>query len=71
MYNIMDKIIKEVSLLTKLKVMNQMFMVDMLVNAGYRDDKMWCDGEEKEITIITECAKNLAISQLKIINETK
>lgn len=48
MSEIFEKLVKEIPLATRLKVANEMAFIDLIVELGYRKDKMWTD-EENEL----------------------
>ena len=60
---------KKISLKNRLYITNFMTMIDVIVEAGYREDKGWDDSEDEQILIISEHAKKLTKEQLKLIKK--
>lgn len=66
---IISRILKKVPLEIRLRVNIQMGMIDMLTEAGYREDKMWGADEDVQFGKIYECAEKLAKRLLEAIQE--
>ena len=62
---IIKKAFENVPLRNKLYIMNFTAMIDVIVEAGYREDSGWEDSENEQINIISEHAKKLTKKQLK------
>ena len=73
MKDIIQKLLDETSLETKLRILNEMYFIDLLTKLGYREDKMWTDSPEDDDKLRTICtlAKDLANTQLKEIKRHK
>ena len=53
----------------RLYIMNFTTMIDVIVEAGYREDKGWEESEDEQILIINKLAKKLTKDQLKLIKK--
>ncbi len=66
---LIDSIREETSLETRLKVLNEMFFINLLSELGYREDKMWTSDENEMLEKICNLALKLAKYQIDDINE--
>ena len=67
MSEIFEKLVKEIPLATRLKVANEMAFIDLIVELGYREDKMWTDEENELLGKLCELAQKHTDSILKDI----
>jgi hypothetical protein len=65
------KLLKEIPLKTRLKVSNEMAFINLIVELGYREDKMWTDDENELLAKLCGLAKEHTDSVLKEIEEWK
>ena len=65
--NIIEKILSEIDLRTKLKVNNEFAFVNLLTELGYRKDKLWTDYENDMLDKIFDLASELADTQMEEI----
>ena len=66
-----EKLVKEVPLKTRIKVANEMAFINLIVELGYREDKMWTDDENELLGKICVLAQKNTDSILKDIEEWK
>lgn len=66
-----EKLVKEVPLKTRIKVANEMAFINLIVELGYREDKMWTDDENELLDKICVLAQKHTDSILKDIEEWK
>lgn len=73
MKDLIQKLLDETSLETKLRILNEMSFIDILTKLGYREDEMWTDSPEddKKLKIICDEAKKLAKEQIMEIKKHK
>ena len=64
-----EKIVKEIPLKTRIKVANEMAFINLIVELGYREDKMWTDDENELLSRLCGLAKEHTDSILKDIEE--
>lgn len=64
-----EKIVKEIPLKTRIKVANEMAFINLIVELGYREDKMWSDDENELLSRLCGLAKEHTDSILKDIEE--
>jgi hypothetical protein len=62
-----NEILKKVPLSTRLKVANQLAMIELLTTMGYREDKSWGEEEDEKLKILTKAAQELAAKQMRIL----
>ena len=67
--NITDEILKNTSLESKLKVMNEMAFINLITELGYRKDRMWTDSENDLLQKLCDLAKEHTDNIIKKINE--
>ena len=70
--DIIEKLLKETSLDTRLNVINEMMIIDFLTVMGYREDKMWSEDEDNQLSKLCDFAKKmtkLQLDEIKIIRE--
>ena len=64
-----DKLLKEISLEVRLKVDNEMNLIDFLTETGFRKNEMWKPEERELLMKLAEFAKKMTNSQLNIIEQ--
>ena len=69
MSKVFKKILKETPLKTRLKVANKMAFINLIVELGYREDKMWTDDENELLDKLCGLAKEHTDIILKDIKE--
>ena len=69
MSEILDNILGKIPLKTRLKVLNEMMLMDFLVEFGFREDKQWTDEEEEMLTKLLNFTKRITKSQLSEIED--
>jgi len=67
--NHIKELLKETPLKIRLDVLNQMFMIDLISELGYREDTMWKPEEQKILNKLCKHAHKLTRAQLKTIKE--
>jgi len=50
------KLLEDIPLKTRLKVLNEMAFIDLISELGYREDKMWSDEEDELLSKLCKCA---------------
>jgi len=69
MSEILDEILGRIPLKTRLKVLNEMMLMDFLTEFGFREDKQWIEEEEEMLTKLLNYAKKITKSQLSEIED--
>lgn len=69
MSEILKKLMDEIPLETKIKVSNEMAFINLIVELGYREDKMWTDDEDKLLNKLCKLAEKHTKSILEDIKE--
>ena len=64
-----NKLVKEIPLKTRLKVTNEMAFINLIVELGYREDKMWTDDENEILSKLYLLAEEHTDSILKDLEE--
>lgn len=67
--NLISDIAKNVPLKTRIKVSNEMAFINLIVELGYREDKMWTDDENELLDKLSVLAQEHTDSILKYIEE--
>jgi hypothetical protein len=67
--NIISELCKKIPLETRLTVSNEMAMIDLLTELGFRDDKMWTKEEDPMLEKLCNLAKKWTKIQLDEIKE--
>ena len=67
--DIVNKVIKETPLKTRLRVSTEMAFINLLNKLGFREDKMWTDDEDEMLEIICSLAEDLADDHIKEFEE--
>lgn len=65
---IFEKQNKEISLETRLTVLNQMIFMDLLTEMGYRDG-YWTEAEDEKLKILCESAEKATQEQIETFNK--
>lgn len=65
----LKELIDSISLETKLQVHNELAMINLLTELGYREDKSWTPEEDEKLSILLKSAKRLTMYQLEEIEE--
>ena len=65
--NLIEKILSEIDLRTKLKVNNEFAFVNLLTDLCYRKDKLWTDDEDEILSRLIDLASELADTQMEEI----
>ena len=65
-----DKLVKEIPLKTRIKISNEMAFINLIVELGYREDKMWTDDENELLGKLCSLAQKHTDRILKDIEET-
>lgn len=71
---IIEKILKETPLKTRLKVSNEMAFIHLITELGYREDKAWDENDEEDNRILlklTALANEHTNNQMKTIDRWK
>jgi len=68
---ICERILKSIPLETRLKVGNEMAFINLIVELGYREDRMWSDEEDELLTKLMDLAKQHTDDTLKEIESWK
>ena len=63
------KILKDIPLKTRLKVLNEMAFIDLISELGYREDKMWTDEEDELLSKLCKLAMKHTENILEEIEE--
>lgn len=73
MKDLIQELLNKTTLECKLRVLNEMFFIDLITKCGYRENKMWENSVEDNLTlgIICDLAHKLADEQLKEIQNSK
>lgn len=66
---LIEKILKETPLETRLKVDIELAFINLLTELGYRENKVWEDDEEDKLQRLFELANELTTSHLETIKE--
>lgn len=67
--NLISKIAKNVSLKSRIRVSNEMAFINLIIELGYREDKMWTDDENELLGKLCGLAQEHTDSILKDIEE--
>ena len=67
--NIISEIAKRTPLETKIKVSNEMAFINLIVELGYREDKMWTDDENELLHKLCALAQKHTDNILKNIDD--
>lgn len=68
---LIEKIQNRTTLKTKIKVLNEIAFINLIVELGYREDKMWTDEENELLSKIIILAKKHTNNIIKEINNKK
>lgn len=68
---IMEKIRKKTSLEIRLRVENEMFLMDFLCEMGYRPDRAWTDEETETLNKLLAYAKRMTGYHLDTVKQWK
>lgn len=69
MSDLISEITKQTPLETRLKVLNEMMFIDLLTEMGFREDKMWTEDENEQLSKLCDLAKKLTDLQLSEIKQ--
>lgn len=69
--SIINNILRDIPLETRLKVSNEMFLITFLTEIGFREDKAWSDEEQELLDLICVLANKLTKQQLDEIERWK
>jgi len=69
--SLIDKVLSEVPLITKLKVNNEIALIELLTEMGYRENKTWSNDENEKLSILVRRAEELSKSQIEILEQYK
>jgi hypothetical protein len=67
--NMIDKLLKETPLETRLRVSFQMSFINLITELGYRESKMWGSDEDETLKKLCDLAENLLNDTLQNIKE--
>lgn len=67
----LKELTKEIPLETRLKTSNEMAFINLIVELGYRENKMWTDDEDELLNKLFYLAKKHTNDILKNIEEWK
>lgn len=62
---VIERILKETPLQTRLKVCTEMAFINLLTELGYRENKMWTDDEDETLNKLCDLAKELVKDHIK------
>jgi hypothetical protein len=66
---VVDRMMKNMPLKTRLKVSIEMFLINFLTDAGFREDKFWGDDDDSLLKKICKHAEKMADSHMENIEE--
>jgi hypothetical protein len=69
MSDLIKEILKQTPLETRLKVLNEMMFIDLITEMGFREDKMWTEEENDQLSKLCNLAKKLTDLQLTEIKK--
>lgn len=67
--NLISELTKNIPLKTRLNVSNEMAFIDLIVELGYRESKMWTDDEKDILSKLRELSRKHTESILEDIEE--
>ncbi len=59
-----DELLRSLPIATRLGILNEMMLINMLVELGYREDRPWAIDEKEELENIIRYAKRMTKDQI-------
>ena len=64
-----EELLNSIPLKSTLYIMNQMAMIDVITECGYRENKAWSKDENEIIQKLSDCARKLTNQQLDYLEK--